>query len=169
VAELAYQVTGFAYQGAGEFAYQGREDGVVVGGGLPQFAYTGRVRIPALLKVELDDEKLARRIREGTLKAPVLPADTKADFSAYYQKSEKLAAAIAKRRAEAAKLRARIARLEADALAVKAQARAALEHRLLIAQQQLALLAVQEAMLLEEIEAIDVAFFACVALVVVIQ
>ena len=127
------------------------------------------------------DERLVRMLREHYRDRPddrsttlpaqkSIPAAVVADLSAYYAQSAKLAAVIAERRAEAIRLRERIARLEAEALAAsKQREREALEHRMLLAQQRLILIAAEQEMLLAEIEAIDVAFFACIAAVVVLN
>lgn len=105
--------------------------------------------------------------REVAVNSRPLPATVEtaqARHSAYFKQSVKLAAAINERRAEIVKLRARIVRLEAQALAAKIAERAILEHRLLLAQQRMILARAQEAMLLEEMEAIDIAFIAVVAI-----
>lgn len=82
----------------------------------------------------------------------------------YFERSAAIGKAIVKARSESAVFRKQIAKIEADILAegikrTLAQ-RAKLEHDLLIAQQHLILLATQEAVLLEEMEVIDVAFVA---------
>lgn len=117
---------------------------------------------------------LRERYRDREDALPLAPStiaklEGVADLSAYYRQSAKLAATIAERRTEAAQLRERIARLEAEALAARQREREAIEHRLLLAQQRLTLISVQEAVLLDEMEMIDVAFFAVVAVAVVLN
>lgn len=95
-----------------------------------------------------------------TAQAPRLQPDA----SAYYRESARLAKAIGEARKEASELRAQIAALEAAVAAALEAERARAEHALLLAQQRLLLISVQEAAFREEMEAIDVAFIAVVAL-----
>lgn len=112
---------------------------------------------------EEENEKLARRIREGTIPAPVEPPPAVAPTDDYAKKSARLAAGIAKLRAESDRHRKEIERLE------RARETAKLRRELLLAQQALQLATVQEAVLLEEMEVLDIAFFAHVALRMVLQ
>lgn len=109
----------------------------------------------------------ARRLREATL--PELPPQVR-DYS---DKSRKIAAAIVRFRedeerllAEAAALRERIAALEARR---RARGIAKLRRELLLNEQALQLAQAQEAALLEEMEVIDIAYFAYMALAMTIQ
>lgn len=115
-----------------------------------------RVHIPDQSRGESEAEKLARRILEGTIQAPIAPPLV--DFGAdYAKKSVRLAAGIARFRAEAEISRKAIAKLEATQ---RKRQTAALRKQLLHAQQALQLATVQEAVLMEEMEVIDVAYFA---------
>jgi len=129
-------------------------------------ATPGRVlRIPGLHRVEDEDEKRARRIREGTIPAPVvLATEVQPAQLVYFKESARLAKAIAKAAAEAAAARAEIAALEAKIAAAHKKRRERLEHELLLVQQRLTLLAVQEAVWREEMEAVEIAFIALVVI-----
>lgn len=106
--------------------------------------------------VEDEAEKLARRIREGTIPAPVAkPVPAKVDYAA---ESARLAVAIQRFRGEAEAHRAEIDRLKA------AERTAKLDHQILLAEQAYQLAKVQEAVFLEEMEVLDVAYFAVTAL-----
>lgn len=115
---------------------------------------------------ETDAEKLARRIREGTIQAPVLPAPAP-DDSAYFKESARLATAIAAARRDAEASRQAIAFYEQQAQLQRQSE--AVQAKLLRAEQALLLAKVQEAVLIEEMEVIDVAFLAHVALRVTLQ
>lgn len=107
------------------------------------------------------------RIEYGVLKEektkPVIAPE------AYFEQSAKVAQAIAKTRQESIALKSRIAAIEADIQAERIKRtrkeRAKLEHELLLAQQQLTLLTVQEAVLIEEMEVLDIAFFVLLGLI----
>lgn len=133
------------------------------GGGTPApiLSNTPGFHIPGQFKVEDEADKLARRIREGTIKLPAAPREELG--SEYLRQSERLAEAIVAARAEAAVLRPQIEALERRVLASIADQRTRLEHQLLLAQQRQAFIAVQEAQLLEEMEVLDIAFIAAVA------
>lgn len=88
------------------------------------------------------------------------------DLSAYHRQSARLTTAILAAQAEVLRLREQIAQLEALAAAAAEAERARLEHQLLLEQQRLILAAAQEAMLLAEIEALDVAFIAVLVVMV---
>ena len=172
MANLAYQVTGFAYQGIGQFAYQGSIDAVTTA--TPgRTLRPGRTFIPGQLTGETNDEKLARRIREGTIVpevAPIpLPVVPTAEF--YFKESAKLTAAIERFRADSAAIRQRIAEIEArqQRETLMAAERKRLERRLTLALQELQMAQLQEAIILEQIEVIDVAYLALVTLNVVLQ
>jgi len=122
-------------------------------------------RIPGLHRVEDEAEKLARRIREGTIPAPVVPAtEVQPAQLVYFKESARLAKAIAKAAAEAAETRAEIVALEAKIAAAHKKRREKLEHDLLLIQQRLTLLAVQESVWREELEAVEIAFIALVVI-----
>lgn len=106
--------------------------------------------------VEDEAEKLARRIREGTLPGPVAPE--KVDYA---RESARLAIAIARFRSEANAHRDAIAELKAQ---LRAEQSAKLEHQILLAEQAYQLAKLQEAVFLEEMEVLDVAYFAVTAL-----
>ena len=173
MANLAYQVTGFAYQGIGQFAYQGSIDAVTTA--TPgRTLRPGRTFIPGQITGETNDEKLARRIREGTIVPEVvqsvtLPVVPTAEF--YFKESAKLTASIEKFRAESAAIRKQIAVIEQQQLieTLRAAERKRLERRLTIAMQELQMAQLQEAIILEQIEVIDVAYLALVTLNVVLQ
>lgn len=137
------------------------------GGTVPPIssAATPGFRIPGQFKVEDEAAKLARRIREGTIKLPDAPKEDPSPE--YYRQSARLSQAIVAARDEVSALRPQIEALERRVLAAIAEQRARLEHQLLIAKQRQAFIAVQEAQLLEEMEVLDIAFIA--AVVVTIQ
>lgn len=130
----------------------------VVDTATPGRTLQGRLLRPPFT-VESDEDKRARRAREAAEDAP--KAEKAPDLSAYYKQSARISKAISDARAEADTLRPKIAELEAKA--AKAKLTAKLEKQLLHAQQKLTLISVQEAVLLEESEAIDVAFIALIA------
>lgn len=114
------------------------------------------------LKIEPEEDKRARRAREALEDAPKV----KQQVVEHYKQSARISQGIAKARAESAALKIRIGQLEAEALEegikrTKAE-RAKLEHKVLLTQQQLTLLGVQEAVLMEEMEVLDIAFIALV-------
>jgi hypothetical protein len=113
-------------------------------------------------KVEDDSEKLARRIREGTIKLP--PAPPK-DDSAYHLESARLARQISQARQEAAESRSLIADLEAHQDLLRQSA--IVQAKLLRAQQALLKAEIEEAVRLEEMQVIDIAFLAKTALEVI--
>lgn len=117
-------------------------------------------------RYESEADKLARRIREGTLPAQAVPAQAPEQRGEYTAKSASLAAAIARFRAESEAARKSIAVIEA---AQMKRETAKLRGELIRAQQALQLAQVQEAVMLEEMEMLDVAFVASVALGVTIQ
>lgn len=121
------------------------------------------LHIPSQIKGETEAAKLARRIREGTLPIPIAPVVVDAG-SAYADKLIKLSAGIARFRADAEVSRKTIARLEREQ---RKRQTAALRKKLLHAQQALTLATVQEAVLMEEMEVLDIAFFAHTALRIV--
>jgi hypothetical protein len=129
----------------------------------------GRVRhLPKVKGVERETEaeKLARRIREGTIKAPIEPAPAP-DDSAYFKESARLATAIAAARRDAETSRQAIERYTRQA-ELQRQSEV-VQAKLIRAEQALLLAKVQEAVLIEEMEVIDVAFLAHVALKVTLQ
>lgn len=135
-------------------------DEAIEGGG-GRIRHLGRM---AQYNVEDEGEKLARRIREGTIPAPaVVKPDVQ---SKYVAESARLARGIAKARDEARAYRKEIERLEAAQ--VKRQT-AKLQRELLRAQQALQLVTVQEAVFLEEMEVVDVAFVASAVISAVLQ
>lgn len=114
------------------------------------------------------------RIEFGVLQPDKVPQPPeRPDSAAYFAESARIARAISAARDESTGLRAQIAALEAEAQAegirrtLAEQAR--LERALLLAQQRLTLLAVQEAVLIEEMEVLDIAFFAVIAVTVAMQ
>ena len=129
-------------------------------------ATPGRIRrigIPGQFRDAEDDaEKLARRIREGTVQEIQAPEAPEAE-SVYFREAAKLAAAIARFRADARASEGAIARLELAQDTAKAQ------RALLHAQQALVLARAQEAAMLEELEVMDVAFLATVAIRATLQ
>lgn len=128
---------------------------------VPDTATPGLLRIPAFHKVEPEAEKLARR---RSYETPTQPKPAPDLSAAYAAKSAKLAKAIQRLNAESEGYRAQIAAFEARIAAEQqAKARAAIERQLLIAQQALTLAIAQEAAIAEEMEVIDIAFFALVA------
>lgn len=130
-------------------------------------ATPGRIRrigIPGQFRDAEDDaEKLARRIREGTVPEIPAPAVPEPAESVYSREAAKLAAAIARFREDARKAEEAVARLERDQ--DTARARKALLH----AQQALVLARAQEAAMLEELEVMDVAFLASFAIRMTLQ
>lgn len=125
--------------------------------------FLGRVRnLDERRRYETEEEKLERRIREGTIQAPVEPAPEPAE-AVYSREAIKLSAAIAKFRADARASEEAIARLE------KAQDTARARKALLHAQQALVLARAQEAAMLEEMEVMDVAFVANLAVRMTLQ
>lgn len=121
--------------------------------------------LPGRKRHESDEEKLARRVREGTVQLPPKPLTVDSGPN-YAREAKRLAAAIATARADAEASRQAIARLEERArLRQTEQARS----ELLRAEQALQLAVVQEAVFLEELEVLDVAFFAAAALRVTLQ
>lgn len=123
-------------------------------GATPGFLIRGPIH--AGFKVEPDEEKQARRTAYEMPPQPIDQPQPQADpvARAYYRKSAQLAAGIARLRTEAQQYRARIAELEAAQDA---------EQELLRQRQALLLAQVQEAVFLEEMEVIDVAYFAVMA------
>jgi len=146
----------------GEFFNTPAPVAALTGGAAPPIRYIGNF---SQSRVEDEAEKLARRIREGTIPAPVV--EVKPDQTAeYVAKSARLAQGIAKARAEAQTYRAEIGRLE------KAQIKrqtAKLQSQLLRAQQAHQLACVQEAVFLEEMEVMDIAYVASAVLRIVLQ
>lgn len=134
------------------------------GGTVPPIssAATPGFRIPGQFKVEDEADKLARRLREGTIQPPAAPKED--PLPAYYRQSARLSQAIVQARAEAAQLKETIAVLERRILAAIADQRERFERQLLLAQQRAAFIAVQEAQLLEEMEVLEIAFIAVVAI-----
>lgn len=126
-------------------------------------ATPGLVRLPRQVKVEDEADKLARRIREGTIQLPAAPEPD--PLLEYHRQSAKLAEAVAVARAEAFQLRGQIDVLERRILAAIAEQRERFERQLLIAQQRAAFIAVQEAQLLEEREILGIAYITAVVLV----
>lgn len=119
-------------------------------------------RIPTFFKVEPEDEKRKRR---ASYEAPVQVPQETDQFQAYAQKSAKLAKAVKRLNAEAEALRTQIAAVQAQIEAEEqAKKRAALERRLMLAQQALTLAIAQERAIAEEMEVLDIAFFAMLAL-----
>ncbi len=154
---MAGNFSGGSFSGAiGGFSV----DSVATGGG-------GEVRRRHLgslgqFNVESEADKLARRIREGTIQVPIKPKSQ----DKYNAESARLALAISKARSEADTYRQEIERLE------KAQIKrqtAKLQKELLYAQQALQLAMVQEQVFLEEMEVVDIAFVASAVLNVVLQ
>lgn len=121
---------------------------------------------------ESDEEKLARRIREGTIvlpqpiATPTAPNDARAlaRTAEYVRESAGLAIALQRLRGEREALLARTAELEAMQIA-RQSAKVAAE--LLRKRQALQMQAIQEAMVLEQMEVLDVAY--CVAVVLRLQ
>lgn len=133
----------------------------------PGFPTRGRVRdLDERPRYETEAEKLARRIAEGTIRAPVELPETAPVADEYRAKSARIVAAISAARADAEASRQAIAAIEAEMTRREAEW---LRGNLLRAQQALQLALVQEAVMLEEMEVLDVAFVATVALGVVMQ
>lgn len=129
--------------------------------------FVGRV-LDTRSRYESEEEKSERRIREGTIPAPVKAPS--ADLERYSAESARLARAVERFRDDAEKSRQRIAQLEAaQAKRLTEAKKAQIQRDLLRAEQALALAAAQEAAMLEEMEVLDVAFVAIVALGVVYQ
>lgn len=124
---------------------------------------SGRTLLRPEFKVESEQDKRDRRAREALEDAPQAKTQKQPDLFAYYKQSARIGKAISDARAEAEALKPRIAELEAKASKAQMQAKAKLEKQLLLAQQQLTLISVQEAVLMEEQEAIDIAFIALIA------
>lgn len=120
-----------------------------------------------------EEEKLKRWASYFPDKPAVTPSVAERTAEVYSQKSAKLAAAISRLHVESAQIRQRIAELESQIQsqieAKEAGERARLEYRLLLANQALLLAQVQEAVLIEEMEAVDVAFMALFALTMTMQ
>lgn len=116
---------------------------------------------------ETEAEKLARRISEGTLPAPFVPVQQDSEQAERYRlESARLALAISMARDDAAAAKAEIERLEQAQ--IKRQT-AKLQKQLLHAQQAHQLAMVQEAVFLEEMEVVDIAFVASTVLNMVLQ
>jgi len=139
---------------------------VVAATATPGFPTRGRLpRLETRERIESEADKLARRIREGTLPAPTVAPHAEPEVEQaqreYAEKSAKLAKAIGRFRGESAQLRVQIARLEA-AQAKHQSAKQA--HAITLKRQALALAQVQEAAMLEQMEVLDVAAVAFAAL-----
>lgn len=91
----------------------------------------------------------------------------------YSEKSAKLASAIEKLRTQTAQSTADAAQLRTDIAALegqnKAKARAKAEHALMLKEQALTLAKAQETALLEEMEMVDIAYVAVIALGMILQ
>lgn len=133
----------------------------------------GRILRPlGQIRVESEADKKLRRIAEGSLPADAPPTDH-GRLAEYTEKSALLAKAVGRLRGEteqyqreATQLRAAIERLrEQD----KAKLVAKAERDLMLKEQALTLAAAQQAALLEEMEMIDVAYVAMIALSMVMQ
>lgn len=128
----------------------------------PGLRRLGRVQV----NVEDEAEKLARRIREGTIKpAPVIQSPK--DDSAYFKASARLAQAIATARADAETSRRAIERYTEQGELLRQSE--IVQGKLLRAEQALTLAKVTEAALMEEMEVIDIAYLAVVALSITLQ
>jgi len=131
----------------------------------------GRTILPDQSRVEDDSEKRARRARDSTSEdratqviVPPLPDATQA--ARYTKESARLVAARNKALAEAVAIRARIAEIEARQSSEKFRAaeRQKLDKRLTILRQELQMAQLQEAVIMEELEVLDVAYVAMIAL-----
>jgi len=131
----------------------------------------GRTILPDQSRVEDDAEKRARRARDSTSEdratqviVPPLPDATQA--ARYTKESARLVAARNKALAEAAAISARIAETEARQSSEKLRAaeRLKLDKRLTILRQELQMAQLQEAVIMEELEVLDVAYVAMIAL-----
>lgn len=122
MAELAYQVTGFAYQGSGQFAYQGSVDGAVVpapsgggGGGDPRqsradFDIFGKSKRPQDEPKPKAVEKVARENADAIIDKAQEIARERAALRALQQDARR-----AKAKAEAiSAAEAKLAALEAE-------------------------------------------------------
>lgn len=132
----------------------------------------GRILYPTLLdkrsRYETEAEKLARRISEGTIpRAPEPVRAIPGPSAEYLERSARLAAGIESARLEAERSRAEIASLE-ERLDLMGQSEI-VEKRLVYAQQALAHARILEAVLMEEMEVVDVAYIAFVGLGVTLQ
>lgn len=115
-------------------------------------------RIPGQVRGETAEAKRERRIREGTIAAERPQEPVQADASAeYVRRSAKLARTLQRLASERQGLQDRIATLEA-AKTVRA------EKQLLKQRQALQMAAIQEAIVLEQMEVLDVAFVAAAVL-----
>ena len=130
----------------------------------PGFIRRGGLRHD-LVRGEDDAEKRARRIREGTLQPEQTEPSAK-QAREYADKSARLAHAIERFRGESATLRLQIERLEA-AQAKRQSAKG--QREILRKHQALQLASVQQAALLEQMEVLDVAYVAVIALGVMLQ
>lgn len=127
----------------------------------------GRIEhVPNLTRGRTEDEdaKRARRIREGTIPAPLVPDDGR--LQDYERKSAKITQALTRLRDESAELRSEISGLEASQ---RKRQTARAQKELTLKVQALQLAQVQEAALLEELEVLDVAYVALIALTMTMQ
>jgi hypothetical protein len=139
----------------------------------PHCAFNATAFSPAFASCrEVEDEDRhtpGRVIRDDWWKAKPATHPISARYdktpSDYADESGKISNEVAKLRAESARLRIEIVRLEAEINADgvrRLNEQAAIEQKLLFARQAALLVAVQEAVLLEEMEVIDVAYIAAV-------
>lgn len=123
-----------------------------------------RTRLPYQLQVESDADKIARRAREFAQDHPKV----RPDLDATFRESARISKAISEARAQIAQLRPQIEALEAQIAEERVKRtkaeRAKLEKQLLLAQQKLTLISTQEAVLIEEMEVLDIAFIVLIAL-----
>lgn len=78
MASLAYQVTGFAYQGIGQFAYQGSVDGgVTVPGGVRKRGRQFTAKLREIEKREDLGEFLKKRLNLPLIEEPAVSAKPK--------------------------------------------------------------------------------------------
>lgn len=165
--EVVVAITGVSAIGSvGDLGAIGGVD-IAVGGGRVR-----RFGLPTQTKGETEEERTARRVREGTIPDTGIPASSDtaipateteqrvitADADEYAKKSAKLQTAAARIQGENQAIRAEISKLEAKKQTAKA------EKALLLKRQELVLAEAQAALVAEQLEVIDVAYVASAVL-----
>lgn len=120
-------------------------------------------------RLESEAEKLARRIREGTLPAPIVAVTVSKDSGddkKYVKESLRLSTAIARLRGDASASKAEIERLEA---AQRERESEIVARKLMLERQALILAQQQEAALIDEMTLMDITYVAAMAYAIVTQ
>lgn len=161
----AYQTAGFAYQGAGQLAYQGDSGPAPYD---PTGATAGYLRRGAAEYIRRAEdarrEAEARDAAQANRAEPTKINRSELTESAYTARSANLVKAIRRFEAEATELRGKIAAAqELERTEMAAKARAAAERQILLHRQALLLAETQRAIFAEEMEVLDIAYFAVMA------